>query len=92
MTSELLCEECSVLLYDEVTNEFEFFTAVGDTGMDLVKERFPADKGIAGRALRKRTTQVVNDVQNDPDFYGVVDQEHAFKTKSILAAPPNIRR
>ena len=87
VTSELLCEECSVLLYDEVTNEFEFFTAVGDTGMDLVKERFPADKGIAGRALRKRTTQVVNDVQNDPDFYGVVDQEHAFKTKSILAAP-----
>jgi putative methionine-R-sulfoxide reductase with GAF domain len=87
VTSELLCEECSVLLYDEQNNEFEFFTAVGETGMELVKERFPADKGIAGRALREKTTQVVNDVQSDPDFYGNIDKEHAFKTRSILAAP-----
>ncbi len=87
VTSELLCEECSVLLYNEENNEFEFFTAVGQTGMELIKERFPADKGIAGRALREKTTQVVNDVQSDPDFYGVIDKEHAFKTKSILAAP-----
>jgi len=87
VTSELLCEESSVLLYDEDNNEFEFFTAFGETGMTLVSERFPADKGIAGRALRERTTQVVNDVQSDPDFYGNIDEEHDFKTKSILAAP-----
>ncbi len=87
VTSELLCEECSVLLYDEQNNEFEFFTAVGETGMELVKERFPADKGIAGRALRERTAQVVNDVQSDPDFYGNIDKDHGFKTRSILAAP-----
>jgi len=87
VTSELLCEECSVLLYDETNNEFEFFTAFGETGMTLVTERFPADKGIAGRALRERKTQVVNDVQSDPDFYGNIDEEHGFKTKSILAAP-----
>ena len=55
--------------------------------MELVKERFPADKGIAGRALRERATQVVNDVQSDPDFYGNIDKEQRFKKKSILAAP-----
>ena len=87
VTSEILCEECSVLFYDAENNEFEFFTAVGETGMHLIKERFPADKGIAGRALRERTTQVVNDVQSDPDFYGNIDEDHDFKTKSILAAP-----
>jgi putative methionine-R-sulfoxide reductase with GAF domain len=87
VTSELLCEECSVLLYDEENKEFEFFTAVGETGMELVKERFPADKGIAGRALREKTTQVVNDVQSDPDFYGNIDKDHGFKTRSIIAAP-----
>jgi GAF domain-containing protein len=87
VTSELRCEESSVLLYDEENNEFEFFTAVGETGMELVKERFPADKGIAGRALRERTTQVVNDVQSDPDFYGNIDKDHDFKTRSIIAAP-----
>jgi len=87
VTTELLCEECSVLLYDEENNEFEFFTAFGETGMTLVSVRFPADKGIAGRALRERKTQVVNDVQNDPDFYGNIDKDNNFKTKSIIAAP-----
>ncbi len=87
VTSELQCEESSVLLFDQACNEFEFFTAVGETGMELVTLRFPADRGIAGRALRERTTQVVNDVQSDPDFYGNIDEEHDFKTKSILAAP-----
>ena len=87
VTSELLCEESSILLYDQDTNEFEFFTAFGDTGMNYVSERFPADRGIAGRALRERKTQVVNDVQNDPDFFRSFDDEHAFKTKSIIAAP-----
>jgi putative methionine-R-sulfoxide reductase with GAF domain len=87
VTSELLCEECSVLLYDQESNEFEFFTAFGETGMKLISERFPADRGIAGRALRERKTQVVNDVQSDPDFFRSFDEEHDFKTKSILAAP-----
>jgi len=87
VTSELLSEECSVLLYDQDSNEFEFFTVFGETGMKLISERFPADKGIAGRALRERKTQVVNDVQSDPDFFRSFDEEHAFKTKSILAAP-----
>lgn len=87
VTTELLCEECSVLLYDEESNEFEFFTAFGETGMNLVSVRFPADKGIAGRALRERKTQVVNVVQNDPDFYGNIDEDNNFRTKSIIAAP-----
>jgi GAF domain-containing protein len=87
VTSELLCGESSVLLYDEETNEFEFFTAFGKTGMELVSERFPADRGIAGRALRDMKTQVVNDVQSDKDYYCTIDEKHDFQTKSILSAP-----
>jgi putative methionine-R-sulfoxide reductase with GAF domain len=87
VTSELLCEESSVLLYDQEAHEFEFFTAFGETGMNYITERFPADRGIAGRALREQKTQVVNDVQNDPDFFRSFDDEHAFKTRSIIAAP-----
>jgi putative methionine-R-sulfoxide reductase with GAF domain len=87
VTSELRCEEGSILFYDEEKNELEFFTAVGETGKDLETERFPADKGIAGRALRELTTQIVNDVESSPDFYGYIDEEHSFKTKSILATP-----
>ena len=87
VTSELRCEEGSILFYDEENNELEFFTAVGETGKDLETDRFPADKGIAGRALRELTTQIVNDVESSPDFYGYIDEEHSFKTKSILATP-----
>ena len=87
VTSELHCEEGSILFYDEEHNELEFFTAVGETGKDLETDRFPADKGIAGRALRELTTQIVNDVESSPDFYGDIDEEHSFKTKSILATP-----
>jgi hypothetical protein len=87
VTSELFCEESSILFYDEDTNEFDFFTAFGETGMNLVSKRFPADRGIAGRALKELKTQVVNDVQNDPDFYCAIDEENGFQTKSILSAP-----
>jgi hypothetical protein len=84
---ELHCEECSFLSYDENNDEFEFFSAVGETGNKLLKERFPANKGIAGRALRERTTLVVNDAQSNPDFYRSIDENYKFKTKSIVAAP-----
>lgn len=87
VTAELPSEEGSILLYDEEAKEFEFYTAVGETGAELKKVRFPADKGIAGRALRERKTLIVNDPQNSPDFYGNIDEEHGFKTESILAAP-----
>jgi hypothetical protein len=87
VTAELPSEEGSILLYDEETNEFEFYTAVGETGAELEKVRFPAGKGIAGRALRERRALIVNDPQNSPDFYGNIDEEHGFKTESILAAP-----
>ena len=85
--SELRCEESSVLLYDEETNEFEFFTVAGETGTELMKKRFPADKGIAGRALREMKTQVVNDCKSDPDFYCAIDEENEFQTKTIISAP-----
>lgn len=84
---ELDCEECSFLSYDGKNNEFEFFSVVGETGNKLLKKRFSANKGIAGRALRERKTFVVNNVQNHPDFYSNIDKNNNFKTKSIIAAP-----
>jgi len=87
VTSELFCEESSILFYDEDSNEFEFFTAFGETGMELVSKRFPVDRGIAGRALKELKTQVVNDCQNDPDFYCAIDEEYDFQTKTIISAP-----
>jgi hypothetical protein len=87
VTQELPSEEGSILLLDGETNELEFYSAVGVTGADLVRLRFPANRGIAGRALRERRPIIENDVQSSPDFYRSIDQEHGFKTKSLLAVP-----
>lgn len=84
---ELPSEEGSILLYDAETNELEFFSAIGETGAGLVQCRFPADKGIAGKALQEGQPVIVNDVQTCPYFFGNFDNESGFVTRSILAAP-----
>jgi hypothetical protein len=50
IVSELPSEEGSILLFNDESNELEFFSAIGETGAGLVQCRFPADKGIAGKA------------------------------------------
>ena len=87
IVSELPSEEGSILLYCDDTNELEFFSAIGETGACLVQCRFPADKGIAGKALQEGSPVIVNDVQTCPYFFGDIDNESGFVTKSILAAP-----
>jgi hypothetical protein len=87
IVSELPSEEGSILLFNDETNELEFFSAIGDTGAGLVQCRFPADKGIAGKALQEGSPIIVNDVQTCPYFFGDFDNESGFVTKSILAAP-----
>lgn len=87
IVSELPSEEGSILLFNDETNELEFFSAIGETGAGLVQCRFPADKGIAGKALQEGLPIVVNDVQTCPYFFGNFDNESGFVTKSILAAP-----
>jgi GAF domain-containing protein len=87
ITSELPCEEGSVLLHDDCKHEFEFFTVVGESQGDLINLRFPANKGVAGRALRENKSLAVNDVSHCPDFYCAIDKLHNFRTRSILATP-----
>lgn len=69
IVSELPSEEGSILLYNDETNELEFFSAIGETGASLVQCRFPANKGIAGKALQEGLPVIVNDVQTCPYFF-----------------------
>jgi putative methionine-R-sulfoxide reductase with GAF domain len=87
VTTELSCEAGSVLLYDEDTNELEFFVAEGELGEELRQVRFPADKGIAGQALKELRTISVDDVKRCSYFYRGIDMDFGFETRSVLAAP-----
>jgi signal transduction histidine kinase/FixJ family two-component response regulator len=74
---------CSVLLSDEETGELVFHAAVdGVVGM-----RVPVGRGIAARALRQATPQIVHDVTADPDHYAGIAQESDLLTYSLLAVP-----
>ncbi len=54
---------------------------------DISGVRLGAEEGIVGRALREKKTQIVRDVNKDPDFYKGVDERSGIKTRSILCAP-----
>jgi GAF domain-containing protein len=52
-----------------------------------VGRRLRRGEGIAGWVAAQRRATVVNDVHADDRFFGDVDKEVEFNTRSILAAP-----
>jgi GAF domain-containing protein len=80
-------EEASVLLLDEDQANFRFYSIEGPAKQCLMSVTFPADKGIAGSVLQTQKSEVINDVQNDPRFYGKIDSQYDFKTRNMIAIP-----
>ncbi|MGH7820416.1 MAG: sigma 54-interacting transcriptional regulator, partial [Candidatus Binatia bacterium] len=88
---ELLdAEGVSVLLLDPDTDEL-YFPWVAETDPEVARRllelRFPAQQGIAGAALRSGEPIRVDDVREDPRFYGGIDRQTGTSTRSLLAAP-----
>jgi len=48
---------------------------------------FPANQGIAGFILEAQQSEIVNDVHNDPRFYGKIDLESGFMMRNMTAIP-----
>lgn len=79
--------EASVLLLDDEKQNFHFYQIEGPAKPVLMGATFPADKGLAGSVLRNRQSEVINDVRNDPRFYGKVDDDSGFTTRNMIALP-----
>jgi GAF domain-containing protein len=47
----------------------------------------PVGKGIVGFCVQNGVKLTVNSVQQNPNFYGKLDQEFGFRTSSILCVP-----
>lgn len=57
-------------LIDEQRGEFVWHVELGYGAQKRDREtRTPISRGIVGRAVRERRTQIVNDVLRDPDYY-----------------------
>ena len=83
-------EGTSVLLLDPAGRELHFphaaSTAPG-VAERLAELRFPADRGIAGAALRENRSIRIDDAQTDPRFNPAIDRETGFTTRALLCAP-----
>ena len=57
-------------LIDPLREEFVWHVELGYGAEQQEREtRTPVNRGIVGRAVRERRTQIVNDVRKDPDYY-----------------------
>jgi signal transduction protein with GAF and PtsI domain len=80
-------EAASVLLLDYEKKNFRFYSAEGPTKPVLLTATFPADQGLAGHVLQTQQSETINDVQNDPRFYGKFDGESGFRTRNMIVIP-----
>ncbi|NTU80623.1 MAG: GAF domain-containing protein [Chloroflexales bacterium] len=80
-------EEGSLLLLDEETGELVFRYAAGPAGHQLLGQRLPPGKGVAGYVASSGRSTIVNDTRDDGRFYRALDGDTGFDTRSILAVP-----
>ncbi len=77
----------SVILYDETQGDLWFAAASGE-GSALVREvRLAVGQGIAGWVFQQGQPVLVPDTSQDSRWFGGVDQESGFTTRSILCVP-----
>ena len=84
----LQVDACSVMLADQTTGEL-VFKASTDLFLDnkTGRLRMKLTQGIAGRVIRLGKTQIIDDVERDPDYYQAVADSTQIKIASMLAAP-----
>lgn len=80
-------EACSIFLPDPASGELVIHSAQGESAPRLSQLRIPAGTGIVGIAMAEKKIIRVDDVSQDPRFYGKVDKDSGFKTRCLIAAP-----
>ncbi len=69
------------------TGELEFRVVRGPASEELLGNRLPIGKGLAGTAAQTGKPVIVNNVQNDPRWFADVDAKSEFRTQTILTIP-----
>jgi GAF domain-containing protein len=78
----------SLLASDPDTGELVFVIVTGDEpNAGLIGKRLPPRQGIAAWVLANKQPVIVNNTKIDERFYGEIDLELGYETRSLLAAP-----
>ena len=80
-------EASSLMILDKGTGELIISVPTGPVEAELSGMRVPPGKGICGFVAKHGIPIAVPDVSADPRFYGDVDKESGFKTRSIICVP-----
>ena len=88
----LVPSQAGSLLLDEPgrrgeTSALTFVAAFGPASERLIGMSVAAGRGIVGHVYREGATWVTADPNLDPHFFGKVDKEASFRTRSVVAAP-----
>ena len=78
-------EGCSLGLLDDTGQHLAFVVMEGTAQIDAF--RVPLGQGIAGWVAQTGEGVISNDVSRDSRWFGGVDQQSGFTTRSILCAP-----
>jgi len=77
----------SVVMIDEARSDLWFFTASGGVSDFVRGIRLAAGQGIVGWVIEKGEPALVPDVSQDPRFFGDIDQQTGFITRSVICIP-----
>ncbi len=78
-------EGCSLGLVDAPAQQLAFTAMEGEAKVE--EFRIDLGQGIAGLVAQTGESLVSNDVSQDPRWFGGVDQQTGFQTKSVLCVP-----
>jgi len=87
ISQALRVQSVTLALIDPRTQELVFHASTDKKSQGVVGMRVPWGQGVVGWVAKEGRGAVVNDVNNDPRFYPVIDQTIGFKTRSVACAP-----
>jgi two-component system NtrC family sensor kinase len=79
--------EGAILLHPPESEALEFFLTLGEETAVMRGECLTPGQGIAGWVAQHAEGVYVNDVTQDPRWYGGVDARTEFETRSLLCVP-----
>ena len=80
-------ENWSLLLKDEETGELSFDIVVGVEEKLVIGMRLPKGEGIAGGVIETGEPVILQNVEDDQNFFRRVDEITGFRTRSIICVP-----
>jgi GAF domain-containing protein len=83
---------CSLALLDEAQETLTFHVASGAGAQEVVGQRVPVDRGIAGWVVSSGQPVAVADVAADPRFAADVAEATGYVPRSVLAMPLQTER